>query len=190
MKRAIELRDPSALKALVHPLRVRLLGLLRLEGPLTASEAGRRVGESSGSCSYHLRQLARFGLVEEAKTGKGREKPWQATALFTSWPSVAATTEQAEAAEAFERFIVAGYATRLERWVAHRAGEPSEWQGAAAFGDATLYLTSEELARLRDALTALAEPYLDRLLDPAKRPADSRPVVFLQLAFPHDPEQA
>ena len=72
MKRAIELTDPRALRALAHPLRVKLLGLLRLEGPMTASDAGRRVGESSGSASYHLRQLERYGLVEEAEGGTGR----------------------------------------------------------------------------------------------------------------------
>ena len=64
MRCEIELRDPRALRALAHPLRIQLLGLLRREGPLTASEAGRRLDESSGITSYHLRQLERFGLVE------------------------------------------------------------------------------------------------------------------------------
>ncbi|MGH3064964.1 MAG: winged helix-turn-helix domain-containing protein, partial [Gaiellaceae bacterium] len=82
MKRATELTDPGALRALAHPVRIRLLGLLRREGPLSASEAGRRIGESSGSASYHLRQLARFELVEEAGGGRGRERPWRATSLY------------------------------------------------------------------------------------------------------------
>ena len=97
MRREVELRDPRALRALAHPIRIRLLGLLRREGPLTATEAGRRIDESSGSASYHLRQLARFGLVEDAAGGHGRERPWRATALYTSWPDVSDTSELAEA---------------------------------------------------------------------------------------------
>ena len=72
MDREIELTDPAALRAIAHPIRLGLVGLLRREGPLTASEAGRRLGESSGSTSYHLRQLERFGLVEEAGERRGR----------------------------------------------------------------------------------------------------------------------
>jgi predicted transcriptional regulator len=70
------LTDPRALRALAHPLRISLVGLLRREGPLTATRAGGLLGESSASCSFHLRQLAKYGLVEEAGGGKGRERPW------------------------------------------------------------------------------------------------------------------
>lgn len=184
MEQSIELADPTALRALAHPLRARLLGLLRREGPLTASEAGRRVGESSGSCSYHLRQLARFGLVEEAAGAHGRAKPWRATAFHTSWPTVAATPEAAAAAETFERFVVRHQTERLLAWVETRANEPEAWQEAAAFGDTLLYLTAEELAALRDALLALAAPYQARSDDPALRPEGARPVIYLQFAFP------
>ena len=64
------------------------------------------------------------------------------------------------------------------------AGEPAEWQQAASFGDTLLYLTPAELARLRDSLQDLAEPYLERVTAPAKRPRGSRPIVFMQLAIP------
>jgi DNA-binding transcriptional ArsR family regulator len=186
MKRVVELKDPRALHALAHPIRIRLLGLLRREGALSASEAGRRIGESSGSASYHLRQLARFGLVEEAGGGQGRERPWQATALFTSWPNVAETSELAEASEAFERFVLSVYVKQLERWVSRRAAAPPAWQEAAAFGDTLLYLTVDELSALRDGLQALAEPYEDRLLRSELRPPDARPIAFLRLAFPDE----
>ena len=118
-----------------------------------ASEAARRLGESSGSASYHLRQLARYGLVEEAEGGRGRERPWRATALYTSWPNVAETPELAEASEAFERLVIGRYVERLEDWVTRRAPRcRAEWREAAAFGDTLLYLTVEELAALRDQL--------------------------------------
>jgi DNA-binding transcriptional ArsR family regulator len=186
MERQIELSDPAALRALAHPLRLRLVALLRREGALTASEAGRRLGESSGSTSYHLRQLERFGLVEETGDGHGRQRPWRATALYTSWASVPAGEELAEASLVLDRFVVQRYAERLGEWIEHRAAEPKEWVEAASFGDSLLYLDSEELAALRDALQALAEPYLDRIADPALRPAEARPVAFVQVAFPVD----
>jgi len=186
MKRNVELRDPRALRALAHPIRIRLLGLLRREGPLTATETGRRIDESSGSASYHLRQLARFGLVEDAAGGHGRERPWQATALYTSVPDVADTPELAEASEVFARFVLGRYVERLERWLDRRANEPPEWQEAAAFGDSLLYLTVEELAELRDTLQGLAESYLERVSRPELRPPGARPVALLQIAFPDE----
>ena len=186
MRREIELREPAALRALAHPVRIRLVGLLRREGPLTASEAGRRIGESSGSTSYHLRQLARFGLVEEAVGRGGRERPWQATALHTAWPNVPDTPELEEASRVLERIVLGRYVERLERWFERRPDEAPEWGEASALGDTLLYLDVDELAALRDALRALAEPYLERLTKPELRPSGSRPGLFLQVAIPDD----
>jgi DNA-binding transcriptional ArsR family regulator len=186
MERQVELRDAAALRGLAHPVRLRLVALLRREGPLTASEAGRRLGESSGSASYHLRQLARFGLVEEAGDGRGRQRPWRATSLYTSWPSAPESEELAEASLVLDRFVVNRYAERLAEWIEHRGAEPREWVQASSFGDSLLYLDADELAALRDDLRKLAEPYLDRISDPEQRPPGSRPVAFLQIAFPVD----
>jgi DNA-binding transcriptional ArsR family regulator len=69
--------DVTAVRALAHPLRLRLLDLLRFDGPATATMLAGRVEESSGSTSYHLRQLARHGFIEEvAKRDGGRERWW------------------------------------------------------------------------------------------------------------------
>src|ERR1700748_927844 len=80
-----QLTDPRALRAYAHPGRMALLGLLRREGPLTATRAAELLGESSGTCSFHLRQLAKYGLVEEAGGGTGREKPWRAGTTWARW---------------------------------------------------------------------------------------------------------
>lgn len=185
IERSTELRDPGALRALAHPRRLKLLGLLRTGGPLTATQAAALLpGESSGSCSYHLRQLAKYGLVDEAPGGKGRQRPWRATSLFTSWPDVAPTTEFATAAAEFELLIAEQQFAGLARWIVSRSAEPVEWQEAASFGDALLYLTAVELAELRGDLERLAERYLERVADPTVRPEGSRPVTFLQYAFP------
>src|SRR5262252_6744738 len=93
--------DPRALRALAHPLRLSLLGLLRTEGPLTATQAGELLGESSASCSFHLRQLAKYGLAEEAGGGQRRERPWRATAMFTNVPTMPDNPEFTAAASLF-----------------------------------------------------------------------------------------
>ena len=185
MERSIELRDPGALRALAHPRRLKLLGLLRRGGPLTATQAAALMpGESSGSCSYHFRQLAKYGLVEEAPGGTGRQRPWRATSMYTKWPDVASTPELAEAAAEFELFVAERLFEGLTRWIVSRRTESVEWQEAASFGDSLLYLTAAELAELQCALQQLAEPYLERIADPALRPEGSRPVTFLQIAVP------
>src|ERR1700760_1666023 len=81
-----QLTDPRALRALAHPTRLALAGLLRRDGPLTATRAGELLGQSSASASFHLRQLAKYGLVEEAGGRPGREQPWRAPPLFTNRP--------------------------------------------------------------------------------------------------------
>ena len=189
MQRSIELDDPRALRALAHPRRTALLGLLRREGQLTATQAAALLpGESSGSCSYHLRQLAKYGLVEEAAGGTGRQRPWRATALSTSWPDRPETPELAAAATEFELFVAESQFKALTRWILGRHGEPIEWQGAWEFGDSLLYLTPNEVEELRDDLQRLGERYFERLADPSLRPEGARPVTLLRMAFPRTDE--
>lgn len=181
------LTDPRALRALAHPKRLALVGLLRTQGPLTATKAGELLGESSASASFHLRQLAKYGLVEEAGGGQGRERPWRATAMFTAWPDVAGTPELAAASGLLRIVLAERYFDQLMRWLEARDSEPEAWQEAARFGDSLVYLTAEELRELGRRQQALVEGYLDRLTRPELRPAGARPVVYLHLAFPGEP---
>ncbi|HZD69532.1 MAG TPA: helix-turn-helix domain-containing protein [Actinomycetes bacterium] len=183
-RRSVELTDPVALRAVAHPLRLALIGLLRTEGPLTATQAGRRLGESAPKCWFHLRQLAKYGLVEEAGGGHGRERPWRATAETTTLPRVASTPELAVAAERFTTFLAERYFEALTGWLAGKASEPAEWQEAMIFGDTVLSLTADELAELKGELRALLERYLDRAADRSQRPPGARQVTFLHFAFP------
>ncbi len=155
--------DPRALRALAHPLRLSLLGLLRTEGPLTATRAGELLGESSASCSFHLRQLAKYGLAEEAGGGRGRERPWRATAMFTDVPTVTDSPELEAASGLFRSVIAERYYEQMMGWLETRADEPAEWQRAALFGDVFLHLTAAELAELGEQVDRLFDPYLDRL---------------------------
>ncbi|HEX9063945.1 MAG TPA: helix-turn-helix domain-containing protein, partial [Streptosporangiaceae bacterium] len=140
--------DPKALRALAHPTRMALIGLLRTQGPLTATKAGELLGESSASASFHLRQLAKYGLAEEAPGGQGRERPWQATAQFTNIPELDDTPEFAAAAGLFRSMITERYFESVMRWLEARPAEPEEWQLAAQFGDRILFVTPHELAEL------------------------------------------
>jgi predicted ArsR family transcriptional regulator len=185
----VVLKDARALRAYAHPLRLRLVGMLRREGPMTATRAGEALGESAASCSFHLRQLAKWGLVEEAGGGRGRERPWKATAQFTSWSSVDADADVTAASDLLTSMLVDGYVEQINGWIEQRAGEPAEWQEAAAFGDAMLYLTADELAEVKRALWDIGKRYMDRLGDPSLRPEGARQVTMLNLAFPTPPEK-
>jgi DNA-binding transcriptional ArsR family regulator len=178
------LTDPRALRALAHPIRLSLLGLLRTEGPLTATRAGDILGESSASCSFHLRQLAKYGLVEEAGGGQGRQRPWRATAMFTDVPDMAGSPEFAAAADQFRSMIAERYYQQMMHWLEARPDEAAEWQHAAQFGDTVLYLSAAELAKLTDQVRALIDGYLGLQLRPDLRPPGARPVSYLHLAFP------
>src|SRR5215471_2933217 len=92
------LDNATALRAYAHPVRMKLILALRTRGPLTATQAGRLLGESSGTCSFHLRQLAKYGLVEETGGGTGREKPWRATTTWTAWDAAGDGTPETAAA--------------------------------------------------------------------------------------------
>jgi DNA-binding transcriptional ArsR family regulator len=185
--KAVRLTDPRALRAYAHPTRLALVGALRREGPLTATRAGELIGESPASCSFHLRQLAKYGIAEETGGGTGRERPWRATAPYTRLPSVADTPQQASASGLLYRVLADHYFEQVRRWLAARSAEPRTWQQAAHFGDDILYLTAEELAELKRRVDDLLASYRSRTTRPSRRPAGARRVTFLRLAFPsHD----
>jgi len=179
-----ELTDPGALRAYAHPVRMKLTGLLRREGPLTATRAAQLLGESSGTTSFHLRQLAKYGLVEEAGGGRGREKPWRATAMFTRLPDFAATPELAEAS-AHVRAVLAGrYHEQIMEWFGRANGEPEVWQRAAPLSDYMLYVTVDELRELGEHIDALLRGYATRVADKSARPEGSRLVTYLNIGLP------
>ncbi|WP_416974532.1 helix-turn-helix domain-containing protein [Streptomyces sp. 4F14] len=154
-------RDAAALKALTHPLRIRLLGLLRELGPSTASELAVRTGESSASASYHLRVLAKYAFIAEAEHRDGRERRWRAVHLVTSWDN--AVMEQDPAGQAFVGMArrlqaehLAAAARRYENDVTVGLLGP-EWIAAAGISDALPRLTPESLAELTDLFDTKVE---------------------------------
>jgi DNA-binding transcriptional ArsR family regulator len=183
-QRSVELRDARSLRALAHPTRLKLVGLLRLKGPMTATQAARELGETPQRCTFHLGQLAKHGLVEEAGGGHGRERPWQATASSTSWPNVASGPEAAVAAQMLEAVVAEQHFESVMTYIDGKDELPVEWQEAAQLNDDVLYLTAEELAELGRQVWNLLEPYAGRKEDPEQRPEGARLVTFLTLACP------
>lgn len=179
-----KLTDPRALRALAHPIRLALVGQLRVHGQLTATQAGELLGESSASTSFHLRQLAKYGLVEEAGGGQGRERPWRATTMFTSWPEVADDPKAEAAVGALRGVIMDHYLRELASWFEAKPDELPEWQDAAEFGDTMLYITAAELAELNRRVRELVDAYLDRQTKPELRPRGARRVTYLHIAHP------
>jgi predicted ArsR family transcriptional regulator len=177
-ERSIELTDPRALRAYAHPTRLALIALLRREGPTTATRAAGEVGESVASCSFHLRQLAKYGLVEEAGGGRGREKPWRATAMFTVLPGDPADPEVAAATDQAVTVVAERWFAGVAAWLRDRSAESPEWRRAAQFSDRILYLNADELAELGRRVDALTREYADRAAEGA------RPVTFIRVAYP------
>src|SRR3954470_10131891 len=126
-QRTVQLTEPRALRALAHPIRLKLIALLRRGGPLTATQAGERIGESAASCSFHLRQLAKYGLVEEAGGGRGRERPWRATAISTEWATRGAGGEPDAAGGLLSRLVIERYMQNAIAWLERRGSEDPKW---------------------------------------------------------------
>ena len=181
-----QINDAKTMRALSHPVRIALLEMLAIEGPLTATEVGERIGESPTTCSFHLRQLAKYGLVEEAGGGKGRARPWRMKTLDIA---IRGHDPEAElAAGVLAGMILERQRERYRTWQDTKAAYPSEWRKAAGESDVVVYLTAEELKQLRGQLSELLRPLVqERDADPSKRPPGSAPVEMVMLSYPLSP---
>jgi DNA-binding transcriptional ArsR family regulator len=154
------------MRALAHPLRLRLLGLLRTDGPATATVLAERLSVSPALASYHLRQLATHGFIEEAPdlARDGKERWWRAAHERTSWSTVEFldTPERVAAEQAFGAEIVRAYADRAMQWVRDAATWPSEWVDASDMSDLVVEVTPEELKEMREELHATMEWWSNR----------------------------
>ena len=134
-----------------------------------------------------MRQLAKYGLVEEAGGGTGREKPWRATATSTGWDATGDGTPEGAAATGLLSSVIAEqYVAQLARWLEASPGEPAEWRQAAMLGDRVLYLTPAELEELGARVGAVLDEYFERLVRPELRPPGARQVSWMTMAFPND----
>jgi len=180
----VKLADPRALRGYAHPLRMALVGLLRREGPMTATKAAAHLAESVPSCSFHLRQLAKYGLAERVEGADGRERPWRATALMTSWDNVFDDPATQAAANQLNTVILDHYVQRAQAFLAQRESEPPAWRELTGLGDSMVYVTAAELAELLGRFHSLVAEFDQRLTDPSTRPEGVRGIGIIQLVLP------
>lgn len=146
--------NARTLRGLAHPVRVRIIGMLRHDGPSTATRLGDRLGLSSAATSYHLRQLATYGFIAEApELGEGRERYWRALHRMTTFEMRASDDpEVAAEGEAFLRGVGEVYIDHIRGYLDERPTLPPEWQGASTLSDLVLRLTPAETEELMEAI--------------------------------------
>jgi DNA-binding transcriptional ArsR family regulator len=162
----IHVLDARSLRGLAHPLRMQLLTALRRGGPATASQLAQKLGESSGATSYHLRQLAAYGFVEDApEHGKGRERWWRAAHQGVRFDEALLKDPDPAvrgAAALFMHEVATVHAQELSTFVGTAHDWPEEWSTASDMSDWTLRLTPELARELNARMHELVESYRTR----------------------------
>jgi Helix-turn-helix domain len=180
----LRIEDASAMRALAHPLKWTLMDVLLTEGTATSTRCAEVTGESQANCSFHLRQLARYGLVEEAPSTSKKERPWRLTTVDQSWSRVQPDPARAAAVTELEGIFVQHEFATLMRWVRTASEYGDDWERASMRAGAIAWLTADELADVRDQVEELLLAFRDRVTDPAKRPAGSRLVRLFSAGYP------
>jgi len=176
-----KIEDAQLLRAMAHPLRLRLIGSLRMHGPGTASRLGRRFGESSGLTSYHLRVLAKYGFVEDdEERNRGRERWWRAVDEGVEWSLDTNDPGMIEADRELGLQLVSEYGRWLERWHDELPDWDRSWRAAANWTEQWFELTPAELRELSDEVLAVLERYADR----RDRTEGTERAIVLFHAFP------
>ncbi|HEX2771474.1 MAG TPA: helix-turn-helix domain-containing protein [Micromonosporaceae bacterium] len=184
--RRVTITDPQVMRALAHPARLTIMEHLSTTGEaVTATGCAEIVGLSPSATSYHLRELARYGLVEQAPSrGDARERLWRSS--VQSWQLDLAPDQDVEV-QAAEQTLLDVYLTRdfdrVRDWVRRARSEPKEWHDAAVIAGPMLLMTAEELQSLNDAVFKLWEPYRRRARQ-ADPPPGARIVAIHYAALP------
>lgn len=183
--RAIDLHDAGPMRALAHPLRLRILGLLRSGGPQSVGMLAEATGVASGSVSYHLSTLAKHGFVVPAPEFErdGRERWWRAAHEMTSWRSeeFIDDPDRREAAEAMRRTVLDAYHRELVDALDAEIDLEPEWVAASDSSDGAAHLTLAEFRELDADLAAVREKWWGRGREPHE---GTRLVRWITHTFP------
>jgi hypothetical protein len=186
----LNLTDPKAIRALAHPVRWALLETLGHAGTLTATQASEILGESPANCAFHLRTLAKYGFVEEAGGGRGRERPWRQTYDGMSWRTRQEDPRLSHAAEALDQVWMDRLMTRAQRSLTSLRSWPDAFGDGLGASASRVYVTAEEAEELYAEMTKTFERlvgthhrFADRR-DPELRPPGAAPVEFVLLGYP------
>jgi DNA-binding transcriptional ArsR family regulator len=188
----IKLTDPMMMRALAHPARIAIWTHLALHGPATATECADVAGLSPSACSYHLRALARYGIVEEdlGSAADGRQRPWRARVVSYSLDNTSSAPAAARLAGQMltESMRADAEETRV-RYLDRQSEYSDEWQHALGDSTDVAHVTPAELKELSHGITELIGRY--RRLDPGERPEGALPVRMRLDMYPwFGPEEA
>jgi DNA-binding transcriptional ArsR family regulator len=159
------LTDPEALESLAHPVRLDVLDYLMSNGPATASVCARAVGDTPSNCSYHLRVLARHGLVEpdpDPDEADGRKRPWRAriTGFTVARSGSEPGTREARGEAALMAASLQLDQRLVREYLTHRDHAPAQWRAVDAYASYTLRVTPAELGALVERLDELIRPLI------------------------------
>ena len=185
VERRHRISNPTALRALAHPLRLALLDRLMYFGEQTAAQCAEAIGSTASNCSYHLRALARVGLVEAGNSDDRRERPWRATSTGLEFGPTdpSSSPAAASAARALDELSLARDEELSRSARRHHDEQPADWRDAEAFNNYGLRLTASELSQLVEKIDRLVRPFI--ALTRAEAPADAEVASLRLLAFRH-----
>lgn len=159
----LTIRDPKLMRALAHPARVTVLEVLSDGRHSTATELADACGLSPSAMSYHLRAMARVGLIEEAPgRGDARERLWRVPEPglhFAVDAGSTASPDQVAAASELAHMIIDRDEAAARAYIARSHEEPPEWRDAIAWATTQLLVTAPELIEINDAIDRVLEPY-------------------------------
>ncbi len=177
------LDDPGRLKALAHPMRRLILRHLNIHGPATSTTIGELLGAKTGTTSYHLRQLEKYGFIEEIpERSTGRERWWRRAEVPRDMRAPAPGQLAPEDRPVLEEFHRVGFEedrALMERFPEAYRRDPDWAKGSRGLGR----MTKEEFAEFFDAYMALLLKYSHRAQD---APPEARPMYVRMFAFPAD----
>lgn len=182
--------DAMALRALAHPQRLRMLGMLRLDGPATATSLAGRLGLNSGATSYHLRQLARHGFIEEDEgRGNGRDRWWRARHESTTFLEDDSDEDALDAGIAFAQAALNAQIALMQRALERHIELPPEWRKASTISDFNIPLTAGQAEALVEKLHAVLWEAMETApqLGAAREPGIETVTILLH-AFPRASE--
>ena len=180
----LEISDPQALRALAHPTRLAILERLQRYGPATATQLSPHVGATPSVVSWHLRHLAKFGLVTDWDgAASRRERGWQATARGYRFVPREGDADALQAARQLDRERIIRATAYAGQWLEHDEGRlPAPWRQESGLANTRVKLTLDEMKAVEAAIEQVLVPYVLRGDD--AQPADARPVRLLRFVLP------
>jgi len=161
-------------------------------GRATTADAARELSISHGLASHHLRQLAKYGFVEQIQGKDHRERPWRMVATSYNWSGATDTAEGSVAVDVLEQMVAERTLEAFLNWQQRRKDWPQAWRKHTGMGESSVYLTQAELAEIDEAFDALLMRYINErpIDDVASRPEGSLPVTFTLFTLPGGPPPA